>query len=322
MPTPLTGIPILCPHCHLTVARSFRYGKHTCSRCGTRFEIRKRRSDFVWAKLQRIAAKLTGLYWYCDYHGFDSGSQSCECKDSTHKPRYANVMKMLSGIEMMLDTKPGWRLYHAEGERADVHALLELTGDREEIEEWKEEPGSGCAVFVEGQDDEAVIGELLFRQLLVSPSKRGIHIFRGMGGEGKEGAVRTATYIARLVRRLDRNIAYLVVLDGDATKWVSSQKEMASSNLFLLSKRQIETYLLDSKAIARVCNVPDPDVLKQLEHSKGSDKERLEHVVSDLGVRPTTQVKQLIARHLDVVPHDFVKMLEAIRHRQLSVQPG
>jgi hypothetical protein len=228
---------------------------------------------------------------------------------------------MLSGIEMMLDTKPGWRLYYAEGESADVSALLELTGGREEIEEWKEDRGSGCAVFVEGQDDEAVIGELLFKQLLESPSERGIHIFRGMGGEGKEGAVQTATYIARLIRRLNRNIAYLVVLDGDAAKWVSSQKEIASSNLFLLSKRQIETYLLDPKAIARVCNVPDAEVLKRLEHSKGNDKQRLERVVNDFGVRPTTQVKQLIARHLDIVPHDFVNMLETIRRRQLSVQP-
>jgi hypothetical protein len=157
---------------------------------------------------------------------------------------------------------------------------------------------------------------------LANPSKRGIHIFRGMGGEGKEGAVQTATYIARLERRLDRNIAYLVVLDGDAAKWVSSQKEISSGNLFLLSKKQIETYLLDSKAIARVCNVPDAEVLRHLEHSKGSDKQRLEHVVSDFGVRPTTQVKQLIARHLDIVPNDFVNMLETIRHRQLSVQLG
>jgi hypothetical protein len=102
---------------------------------------------------------------------------------------------------------------------------------------------------------------------------------------------------------------------------VSSQKEIASSNLFLLSKRQIETYLLDPKAIARVCNVPDAEVLNRLEHSKGNDKQRLEHVVSDFAVKPTTQVKQLIARHLDIVPHDFVNMLEMIRRRQLSVQP-
>jgi len=43
----LTRIPIVCPQCHSTVSRSFRYVKHTCPRCGSRFEIRMHKYELV-----------------------------------------------------------------------------------------------------------------------------------------------------------------------------------------------------------------------------------------------------------------------------------
>lgn len=223
-------------------------------------------------------------------------------------------MKMLSVVETILDTKPNWRLYYAEGERtADVHSLLELTDSRDEIKQWEEEPTLGCAVFVEGQDDDAVIREFFFRQLRELPSKHRIHILRGLGGEGKKHAVQSAAYVAGIASRLDRDIPFLVVLDGDATNWANSQREVDSTNLFVLSKREIEAYLLDAKAIARVCKVTDKEVAEQMKRAKGREKAQLEYIVGKFGIRPTTQVKQLIARHLDVVPEDFVKMLEVIQ---------
>lgn len=226
-------------------------------------------------------------------------------------------MKMLSAVEMILDTKPNWRLYYAEGEKtADVTSFRELTASRDEIEQWAGGASLGCALFVEGHDDDAVVGEFLFRQLGGMPYKRGIHILRGLGGEGKERAVHSAAYVAGIARRLNQDIPFLVVLDGDASNWASSQTEVDSTNLFVLSKREIEAYLLDAKAIAKVCNVADKEVAEQMERAKGGDKARLEYIVGKFGVRPTAQVKQLIARHLDVVPEDFVKMLDVIQRIQ------
>lgn len=55
--------------------------------------------DTVWARLERIAEKLSGLYWYSDFHGFDSGGQDCGCRQRTHEVRYRKIMALLRQVE-------------------------------------------------------------------------------------------------------------------------------------------------------------------------------------------------------------------------------
>jgi len=301
--------PIRCPECNSVVSSTERSGEYYCANCGSNIQIDHSRSDTVSAKLDRIAEKLMGLYWYCDYHGFDSSSWSCECKEATHETRYEKIKRLLTRVEKTLDTKPTWRRYHARG---DVYSLRELVPRILEIKKWAEEP-TGCAVFVEGEDDKVVIDEFLKRLIGVELSNYGVHIFTALGGGGKERAVDSARYVARVGERVNRKIPYLIVLDGDASGWVKTQKEIEIGKLFVLSEKEIDSYLLDPRAIAEVCNVVETEVVKKLKYSKGGGKETLEHVIQSCGVRPSPQVKQLVARHLKAVPGDFIRMLETIR---------
>ena len=104
---------------------------------------------------------------------------------------------------------------------------------------------------------------------------------------------------------------------GDASDWVKTQKEVKTDNLFVLSKKEIDSYLLDPSAIGEVCGVTDAEVARQLKGTTGEGKEELEHIIRSFKVRPTPEVKQLIARHIETVPEDFVKMLLVIQKMRL-----
>lgn len=60
--------------------------------------------DTVWERLDRIAEKLSGVYWYSDYHGFDSAAQDCGCRPKTHVLKYERVTALLAKIDSTLDS--------------------------------------------------------------------------------------------------------------------------------------------------------------------------------------------------------------------------
>jgi hypothetical protein len=280
---------------------------YSCDRCGTRFQTNGLLSENVWSKLDRIAGKLMGVFWYCDYHGLgDSDGQSCECSESTHETRNEKIEQLLARVEKTLDTKPNWRLYY---EDASVFALRELIPPISEIQSTKP---IVCAVFVEGDDDWGVISEFLTKQAGTDLRNSGVHIVKPLGG-GKERAVQSAKYIATTVMRtMNLRIPYLIVLDGDAADWLRTQKEVEADKVFVLSKKEIDSYLLDERALAHAFNVTEDVVAQQLRATKGAGKEKLEHIIQTFGFRSTPVTKQIIARHMVSVPDDFVKMFAII----------
>lgn len=189
--------------------------------------------------------------------------------------------------------------------------------EEEDIETWAEDP-AGCAVFVEGPDDKAIIQEFLARLEDDDPSGIETHIFEGLAGGGRDRAVASAKYVSNISTQLRRRIPYVTVLDGDSYDWAQKQKDLDLDALFLLSKKEIESYLLDSAAIASVCKVRVDQVAHFLQSMSGSGKEQLERVLRKFKVRPRTEVKQLVARHLATVPDDFIKMRNKIRQRAMS----
>jgi hypothetical protein len=280
---------------------------YSCDRCGTRFQTNEVLSENVWSKLDRIAGKLMGVFWYCDYHGLgDSDGQSCECSESTHETRNEKVEQLLARVEKTLDTKPSWQLYYEE---ASIFALRQLVPPISEIESGRP---LVCVVFVEGDDDWAVVSEFLTRQAGKDLRDFGVHIIKPNGG-GREKAVDSAKYLAKTVMRIiNLRIPYLIVLDGDATNWIRTRKDVEADEVFILSKKEIDSYLLDERALARAFNITEKLVAQQLRATKGAGKEKLEHVIRTFGLRSTPEIKQMIARHLVRVPDDFVKMFEII----------
>jgi hypothetical protein len=249
-----------------------------------------------------------GVFWYCDYHGLgDSSGQSCECSESTHVTRNEKVEQLLSRVEKTLDSKPNWRLYYEE---ESVFALRQTVPPISQIQSAKP---LVCAVFVEGDDDLGVVSEFLTRQAGKDLRDSGVHIVKPLGG-GKERAVQSAKYFAKTVMR----IPYLIVLDRDAAGWLRTQKDVEADKVFILSKKEIDSYLLDERALARAFNVTEKVVAQRLRATKGAGKEKLEHMIQTFRFRSTPEIKQMIARHLVGVPDDFVKMFEIITGSTVS----
>ncbi len=184
-------------------------------------------------------------------------------------------------------------------------------GDVEETELWAESP-TGCAVFVEGKTDQFIVTEFLRRVLNADPASVGITVLTGIGG-GREFVVKSAAFVANVTKRVQKELPYVIVLDGDAIGWAKTVKGPESRRLFLLSKKEIESYLMDPRAIARAFASGEREVASLMQKTKGEGKEPLEFILKRLGIRPTPQVKQIIARHLDKVPDDFVKLAEIVQ---------
>jgi len=189
---------------------------------------------------------------------------------------------------------------------------IRVPAEVEEIEDWAESP-EGCAVFVEGKDDQLVIMEFLRRIAKAEPTSLGINVLRGIDGGGKEWVVRSAAFVDNVMKRVGKEIRYLVVLDGDALSYAKTVQGPVSKRLFLLPKKELESYLLDAKAIAQALASEEAKVQKLLNVKKGGGKETLEFALQSLGVHPSPQVKQIIARHVVSVPRDFERLMEAIR---------
>ncbi len=182
----------------------------------------------------------------------------------------------------------------------------------EEVNQWVKEP-KGFAMFTEGEDDKLVIGEFLKKLYKVDDlSIVGVHVFTGIKGGGKEEVVASARYVTDVIRKAGDSIPYTVVLDGDASSWASSLRGDIARHLFILSEKEVESYLLDSRAIAKALAVEESRVAELLKNNTTRGKEDLEYALRGLGLRPTSQVKQLIARHKENVPKDFAELKKIV----------
>jgi hypothetical protein len=217
--------------------------------------------------------------------------------------------------------------YNRNCELAEVFGLKELIRDipgqepeetDDTFEEWAQRP-TGFTILVKGQDDQYVMTEFLRKILGKDPSEADLHIFTGPGGGGKEKVVQSARWVADISEKAGIPIRFLIVLDGDASQWASQLSDDIRKRLFLLPRKEIESYLFDSKAISIQLNTPEHQVRKLIDSQTNHGKEGFEHVISHLGVRPTSQIKQLLARQMEKAPDDFValfKIIETSRERQ------
>jgi hypothetical protein len=103
-----------------------------------------------------------------------------------------------------------------------------------------------------------------------------------------------------------------ILLDRDAAGWFRTQKDVEADKDFILSKKEIDSYLLDERTLAHALNVTEKAVAQRLRSAKGAGKEKLEDVIRTFGLRSTPEIKQIIARHLVSVPNDFIKIFEII----------
>jgi hypothetical protein len=97
-------------------------------------------------------------------------------------------------------------------------------------------------------------------------------------------------------------------LETDCVKfWSGRIGEIDPNRLFLLPERQIDSYLMQPRALAEVFHEQE-SIVRTFVPSNGG-KEQLESLVRKFGVKPSAEVKKIIARHVEPNPRDFLNML-------------
>lgn len=167
-------------------------------------------------------------------------------------------------------------------------------------------------LIVEGKDDRAIWEQFIL--------KKGIPLDCIDIPVYGEGGMNEAVKLASLFRgKKLRMVPHKVILDSDsdiksATKKLQ-EKGIDKSDYYILKEKEIESYLIDTEAIARVLTVEIGELIafnKKLSGAIG--KERLEKIVKHFtGRPPDSQLKGLVARALKEIPEEIMNILEEIR---------
>lgn len=173
-----------------------------------------------------------------------------------------------------------------------------------------------CVLIVDGEDDKAVWEELISR--FSEGLKDKVTVIHG---EGEAGGMRFAQLL-QLVNEFGVNsMPFLLVQDsdGDPThkEAATLAKDLKPDNLHVLSEKEIDSYLCNTRAIARAFNRKDNEIASILATS-GKGKAPLERVCSRFAPagRKDPATKAAIARFLERedVP-ELIEVLEKVSAR-------
>jgi hypothetical protein len=165
-------------------------------------------------------------------------------------------------------------------------------------------------LIVEGKDDRAVWEQLLQREG-VPVERVEVHIY---GDGGVDEAIKLLSVFRGKKLRL---IPHKLILDSDNNAKVVEEKlrdrQVGKESCYILKEKEIESYLLDEEAIARILSVDIEHVKSYSEQLRGSGKEKLDNIILKFtGHKPSAEMKGLIARALKQVPSEFVSVIEEI----------
>jgi hypothetical protein len=166
-------------------------------------------------------------------------------------------------------------------------------------------------LIVEGDDDRAIWEQFLRREEVPLEC---IDIVR-LGKGGKSEAIKLAeTFRANKLRL----IPHKLVIDSD-NNLEGILQELKAANLnpdsyHVLKEKEIESYLLEAEAIAKVINEKPEAIRIFLTRLKGgSGKETLDKVFLEyVGHKPDSLAKGLIAKALKKTPYEFKSIIEEL----------
>jgi len=190
--------------------------------------------------------------------------------------------------------------------------LFAVGGDFEEIDLLTrvnaERPS--CILVVEGKDDRAILQQLLAKTKLDVTK---IVLTTGAHEGGWEDAIRTVEFL----KRIRLKIPYFVVLDsdGDPKRKLSALTKLgvAERNAHVLNEKEIESYIIDPRALGKVLNADSDEIARGLAEIKTKGKAKLDTIFKKCGLpNPDDQVKGLIARALPSVPDEIALLAKRI----------
>ena len=133
-------------------------------------------------------------------------------------------------------------------------------------------------LILEGDDDVAVWTHWLAAAGL---SKRGVVAVKGDNGEGD--AIKLAIFMQHLAYSGIRGGPFILVLDSDGDQRAKRQvvigQGLGPDSLYVLERKELEDYLLDSSAISREFDVSEEFVASEIERAR-KGKEGLKSVIA------------------------------------------
>jgi len=166
-------------------------------------------------------------------------------------------------------------------------------------------------LIVEGKDDQVIWEQFLKREGAPMDS---IEILT-YGKGGIDEAIKAATMFRG---RVLRKIPHKLIIDSDNNiKEVESKLKkhgIRRDNFHILKEKEIEAYLLDEEAIARVLSIDITELKEFIKKLKGArGKEKLDAIGNRfIGHPPNSQTKGLIARAIKEVPEEIRSIISEI----------
>ena len=166
-------------------------------------------------------------------------------------------------------------------------------------------------LIVEGRDDVKVWGKFLEREN-VDPIKVRV----ASSGEPAGGHTK-ALEIGKFIKRARIPTPFKIILDSDnkhQEKEETLQKEGFKDNEYhILSEKEIESYLVDAKAISSLTAKPTEEVEESMRSAQGSGKAKLKNIFLQLGFsEPNDCSKEYLAAQIDI-PEEVLSLINEIK---------
>jgi len=167
-------------------------------------------------------------------------------------------------------------------------------------------------LIVEGRDDVKIWNKFLEREG-TDPMK--IRVV----GSGEPGGGNKDIEVGKFLKRARIPIPFMIIRDSDNKK-EEKEKELQKEGFkqeeyHVLSKKEIEDYLLDPKAISGITGKTLEQVSETITSTKGTGKEKLENVLASLGLSELdTGVKELLAARVET-PDEISSLIDKIREK-------
>ncbi len=166
-------------------------------------------------------------------------------------------------------------------------------------------------LIVEGRDDVKVWGKFLERED-IDP----IRVRVASSGEPSGGHTK-ALEIGKFIKRARIPTPFKIIVDSDnkhqEKEDTLKQEGFKPNEYHILSEKEIESYLIDAKAISNVTAKSIEEVNKAIENSKGSGKEKLNNIFTQIGFsEPNDCTKEYLAAQIDI-PDEILLLIKEIK---------
>ena len=166
-------------------------------------------------------------------------------------------------------------------------------------------------LIVEGRDDVKIWPKFLEREGTDLNKVRVVGSGEPTGGETK------AIEAGKFLKRARIPTPFKIVLDSDNEKQKKEdklkQEGFEKEEYHVLTKKEIEDYLLEPKAISAITGKSGEEVNQAITRAKGTGKEKLDDVFKILiDSKASEGVKELLALHVDI-PEEILGIIKEIK---------